>query len=42
MVMYVDQELWHVECVSKTGASASGDDEKPQRWDGTSDDAMGY
>lgn len=42
MVTYVDQELWHVECVAASGTSAEGGQEAPGRWDGTTEESMGY
>lgn len=41
-VMYVDQELWHVECVSQSGASRPGGEDPPGKWDGTDDASMGF
>jgi hypothetical protein len=42
MIMYVDQQLWHVECVDKSGTSREGGSEVPQPWDGTTEEQMGY
>jgi hypothetical protein len=42
MVVYIDQELWHTECVDKSGTSSPGGAEQPGKWDGTTQENMGY
>jgi hypothetical protein len=42
MVTYIDQELWHIECVAQSGASKEGGQERPGKWDGTDEKSMGY
>ena len=42
MVTYIDQELWHIECVDKSGASKAGGEEQPGKWDGSTEESMGY
>ena len=42
MVTYIDQELWHVECVAQSGAVRENSAEQPGKWDGSTEESMGY